>query len=263
MPKRCPQCEGPLKQIGTGTQKLQQELEFVFPEYEVARMDADTVSAVNTHEKILEHFKNDNVPILIGTQMVAKGLNLPNVTLVGVLDADLSLYTDSFRAAETTFNMLTQVVGRAGRGDAPGLAVIQTIQPDHQVIRLAAKQDYDGFYDLEIQLRKLQNVPPYGDILTITFTGQEETAVLRGAAKFRDSLLACLRGAEFAGMNCMVLGPAPCAVPKINYNYRYRLTLRASLNKNLRALIAHLLRQFSQDKLNRGVSAFADVNGFD
>ena len=263
VPKRCPQCEGPLKQIGTGTQKLQQELEFVFPEYEVARMDADTVSAVNTHEKILEHFKNDNVPILIGTQMVAKGLNLPNVTLVGVLDADLSLYTDSFRAAETTFNMLTQVVGRAGRGDAPGLAVIQTIQPDHQVIRLAAKQDYDGFYDLEIQLRKLQNVPPYGDILTITFTGQEETAVLRGAAKFRDSLLACLRGAEFAGMNCMVLGPAPCAVPKINYNYRYRLTLRASLNKNLRALIAHLLRQFSQDKLNRGVSAFADVNGFD
>ena len=263
VPQRCPQCGGPLKQIGTGTQKLQQELELIFPEYETARMDADTVSAVNTHEKILDHFQTDRVPILVGTQMVAKGLNLPNVTLVGVLDADLSLYTDSFRAAETTFNMLTQVVGRAGRGDAPGLAVIQTMQPDHQVIRLAAKQDYDGFYDLEIQLRKLQNLPPFGDILTVTFTGQEETAVLRGAAKFRDSLLTCLKQPEFRTQNCTVLGPAPCAVPKINYHFRYRLTLRTPLNKQLRTLIAHLLRQFSQDKLNRGVSAFADVNGFD
>jgi len=263
VPQRCPGCGGPLKQIGTGTQKLQQELELIFPEYETARMDADTVSAVNTHEKILDHFKNDHVPILVGTQMVAKGLNLPDVTLVGVLDADLSLYTDSFRAAETTFNMLTQVVGRAGRGDAPGLALIQTMQPDHQVIRLAAKQDYAGFYDLEIQLRKMQNVPPFGDILTVTFTGQEETAVLRGAAKFRDSLLACLKQPDFATTACTVLGPAPCAVPKINYNFRYRLTLRAPLNKQLRGLVAHLLRQFSQDKLNRGVSAFADVNGFD
>ena len=263
VPQRCPRCGGPLKSMGTGTQKLQQELELVFPEYETARMDADTVSAVNTHEKILDHFKNDRVPLLVGTQMVAKGLNLPDVTLVGVLDADLSLYTDSFRAAETTFNMLTQVVGRAGRGDAPGLAVIQTMQPDHQVIRLAAKQDYDSFYDLEIRLRKMQNVPPFGDLLTITFTGQEETAVLRGAAKFRDSLLNCLKDPAFTGTPCTVLGPAPCPVPKINYNFRYRLTVRGTLNKPLRALTAHLLRQFSQDKLNRGVSAFADVNGFD
>jgi len=262
VPSRCPRCEGPLKQIGTGTQKLQQELELIFPDYETARMDADTVSAVNTHEKILDHFQNDRVSILVGTQMVAKGLNLPNVTLVGVLDADLGLYTDSFRAAETTFNMLTQVVGRAGRGDAPGLAVIQTMQPDHQVIRLAAKQDYDGFYDLEIGLRKLQNVPPFGDILTVTFTGQEETAVLRGAAKFRDSLHAWLRQPEQAGAYTL-LGPAPCAVPKINYHFRYRLTLRGMLTKQLRFVIAALLQQFSQDKLNRGVSAFADVNGYD
>ena len=262
VPQRC-RCGGPLKQIGTGTQKVQQEMKFIFPDYEVARMDADTVSAVNTHEKILDRFQSEHVPVLIGTQMVAKGLNLPDVTLVGVLDADLSLYTDSFRAAETTFNMLTQVVGRAGRGDAPGLAVIQTMQPDHQVIRLAAKQDYEGFYDLEIRLRQMQQVPPFGDLLTVTFTGQEETAVLRGAAKFRDSLLSCLKQPGYAGEHCTVLGPAPCAVPKINYHFRYRLTLRATLTKPLRALVAHLLRQFSQDKLNRGVSAFADVNGFD
>ena len=263
VPERCPQCNGPLKPMGVGTQKVQQELNYVFPDLEIDRMDADTVSAVNTHEKILDHFKNEKVPILIGTQMVAKGLNLPDVTLVGVLDADLSLYNDSFRAAETTFNMLTQVVGRAGRGDAPGRAVIQTMNPEHQVIKLAAKQDYDGFYDLEIGLRRLQGVPPFGDLVTITFTGQEETAVLRGAAKFRDSLMACLKEPSYEGEHCTVLGPAPCPVPKINYNFRYRLTLRCVFSKQLRFLIASLLRQFSQDKLNRGVSAFADVNGFD
>ena len=263
VPERCPQCGGPLKQMGTGTQKLQQELEYIFPGMPVDRMDADTVSAVNTHEKILDHFKNEKIPVLIGTQMVAKGLNLPDVTLVGVVDADLSLYTDSFRAAETTFNMLTQVVGRAGRGDTPGRAVIQTLNPEHKVIGLAAKQDYDGFYELEIELRRIQGVPPFGDLVTITFTGQEETAVLRGAAKFRDSLNACLKDPGFEHEKCTVLGPAPCPVPKINYNFRHRLTLRCQLTRQLRFLIAHLLRQFSQDKLNRGVSAFADVNGYD
>ena len=263
VPERCPQCGGPLKTLGTGTQKVQEELAYLFPDLEADRMDADTVSAVNTHEKILDHFKNEKVPILIGTQMVAKGLNLPDVTLVGVLDADLSLYNDSFRAAETTFNMLTQVVGRAGRGDAPGRAVVQTVSPDHKVISLAAKQDYDGFYELEIGLRRIQRVPPFGDLATVTFTGLEETAVLRGAAKFRDSLNACLRQPGYEVERCTVLGPAPCPVPKINYNFRYRLSLRCCMTRNLRALIAHLLRQFSQDKLNRGVSAFADVNGFD
>ena len=261
--ERCPTCGGPLKPIGTGTQKAQQELNSLLPDMEIARMDADTVSAVNTHEKILDRFKNEKIPVLIGTQMVAKGLNLPDVTLVGVLDADLSLYTDSFRAAETTFNMLTQVVGRAGRGDTPGQAIIQTLAPEHQVIRLASRQDYDGFYDLEIKLRQMQQMPPFGDLVTITFLGQEETTVLRGAAKFRDSLIECLRGGDYAAEHCTVLGPAPCPVPKINYNFRYRLTLRCRQSKALRLLIAHLLRQFARDKLNRGVSAFADVNGFE
>ena len=262
-PERCPACGGPLKTIGTGTQKVQEELTFLFPEMETARMDADTVSAVNTHEKILEKFQSEKTPVLIGTQMVAKGLNLPDVTLVGVLDADLSLYTGGYRAGETTFNMLTQVVGRAGRGDTPGRAVIQTLVPEHQVIRLAADQDYDGFYELEIRLRQVQNAPPFGDAVTVTFTGQEETAVLRGAAKFRDSLIMCLRQAPYNEETCTVLGPAPCVVPKINYNFRYQLTLRCTLTKNLRLLLAHLLREFSKDKLNRGVSAFADVNGYD
>ncbi|MBQ9762201.1 MAG: primosomal protein N' [Oscillospiraceae bacterium] len=254
VPQRC-SCGGPLKKVGTGTQKAQQELNMLFPDMEIARMDADTVSAVNTHEKILDRFKKDKIPVLIGTQMVAKGLDMPDVTLVGVLDGDLSLYSDSFRAAETTFNMLTQVVGRAGRGETPGAALIQTMVPEHEVIMLAARQDYPGFYNLEIRLRQMQGLPPFGDILTVTFTGQDEGRLLRGAGKFRDSLTACLQGT--------VLGPAPCPVPKINYNYRYRLTLRCRLDKEKRALVAHLLRQFAKDGANRGVNAFVDVNGTD
>ena len=261
--QRCGHCGGPLKTIGTGTQKVQQELSQLYPDMESERMDADTVSATNTHEKILERFSKQRIPVLIGTQMVAKGLNLPDVTLVGVMDADLSLFNSSYRAAETTFNMLTQVVGRAGRGDTSGRAIIQTLMPEHQVIRLAAAQDYEGFYDLEVRLRQVQNDPPFGDLATITFIGEEETAVLRGAAKFRDSLIACLKEPTYKEEICTVLGPAPCAVPKINYNFRYRLTLRCRMSRSLRLLIAHLLRQFSQDKMNRKVSAFADVNGLE
>ena len=262
-PERCPSCGGPLKTIGTGTQKVQEELSSLFPDMETLRMDTDTVSAVNTHEKILEHFQKENIPILLGTQMVAKGLNLPNVTLVGVLDADLSLYTGGFRAGETTFNMLTQVVGRAGRGDAPGRAVIQTLLPEHQIIRLAAKQDYDGFYELEVRLRQAMSAPPFGDLAAVTFTGQEEGSVLRGAAVFRDSLNGCLRQETYRNEKCTLLGPAPCVVPKVNYHFRYQLTLRCRMTRNLRQLLAYLLRQFSKDKANRGVSAFIDVNGYD
>ena len=260
---RCPGCGGPLKTIGTGTQRVQTELNRLIPEMETIRMDADTVSAVNTHEKILDRFQREKIPVLIGTQMVAKGLNLPDVTLVGVLDADLSLYTGGYRAGETTFNMLTQVVGRAGRGNTPGRAIIQTLVPEHQVVKLAAQQDYDGFYDLEINLRRVQNMPPFGDFGLVTFTGQEETAVLRGAVKFRDSLNVLLKQPAYLQERCTVLGPAPCPVPKINYNFRYRLTLRCGMTRNLRLLLAHLLREFSKDNMNRGVSAFVDINGYE
>ena len=262
-PQRCPKCGGPMKTMGTGTQKVEQELLELFPDMAVDRMDADTVSAVNTHEKILEHFQKENVPVLLGTQMVAKGLNLPRVTLVGVLDADLSLYTGGYRAGETTFNLLTQVVGRAGRGERTGRAVIQTMVPGHQLIRLAAMQDYDGFYEMEIRLRQVQNAPPFGDQLMITFQGEDEAGVLRGAVKFRDSLIACLSQPQYSGQQGQVLGPAPCPVPKINYHYRYRLTVNCRMTRPLRQLIAWLLMEFGKDKQNRGISAFADANGFE
>ena len=263
MPQRCPHCNGTLKQIGTGTQKVQQELETLFPDMTVARMDADTVSASNTHQQILDRFQQEHLSVLLGTQMVAKGLNLPEVTLVGVLDGDMSLYSSSYRAAENTFNMLTQVVGRAGRGGEAGEALIQTIAPEHPVLQLAARQDYDGFYELEIRLRQTLQNPPFAALAGIVFTGQEETAVIRGAVKFRDSLLHCLRLPEYSQEYCTVLGPAPCPVPKINYNFRYRLTLKCRFSKSLRGLIAYILRQFAADGANRGISAFVDVNGYE
>ena len=261
-PDRC-ECGGPMKQLGTGTQKVEQQLNQVCPDMTVLRMDTDTVTALNTHEQILDRFKNEKVSVLLGTQMVAKGLNLTDVTLVGVLDADMSLYTDSYRAAETTFDMLTQVVGRSGRGVSAGRAMIQTMAPKNQVIQLAAQQDYDGFYQLEIGMRKLQQLPPFGDLTQIVFIGQDEAALLRGAMKFRDSLLSCCDEPAYRENNCTVLGPAPCAVPKINYNFRYRLTLRCAMNNAMRQLLAHLLRQFAKDSANRGVSAFVDVNGME
>lgn len=257
VPERCPTCGGPLKSVGLGTQRAQEILNQTFPEMEVLRMDADTISAVNTHEKLLSRFREEKIPVLIGTQMVAKGLDLPDVTLVGVLDADLSLYMDSYRAAETTFDMLTQVVGRAGRGESEGRALIQTMVPEHKIIGLAAKQDYDAFYELEIELRRVTNAPPFVDVATFTFVGENEAAVLRGAAIFRDSLRRCV------SEEAVLLGPAPCPVMKINYNFRYRLTLRCKLDRQLRQLIGHLLRQFQKDKANRGVSAFVDVNGYE
>lgn len=261
-PKKCPHCGGILKPVGVGTQRVQQELEERFPGIRVARMDADTVSAVNTHEEILERFQKEKMNVLLGTQMVTKGLNLPDVTLVGVLDADLSLYVSSYRAAETTFNMLTQVVGRAGRGSRPGKALIQTMTPAHQVITLASQQDYDSFYALEAGLRQVKGCPPFRDIYTITFSGLDEGQVLRAAARLRDSLDCALRQQpELRG--AQVLGPAPAMVAKINYNYRYCLTLRGQGGKPLRRLLSYFLVQIARDRANRGVTAFVNVNGYD
>ena len=263
VPRKCPHCGGILKPVGTGTQKVEQELSVLFPDASVARMDADTVNAVNTHDKILERFQREKIPILLGTQMVAKGLNLPDVALVGVIDGDIGLYSGSYRAAETTFNMLTQVVGRAGRGSTSGRAVIQTMTPAHKVITLAAEQDYDGFYEMEIELRQRLQHPPFGDLAFITVTGKNERQVIRGAAKLRDSIEGALRDPAYSEEKCIALGPAACAVPKINYSFRYRLTLKCKLTPQLRQLVAHMLRQFSLDKENRGVTAFMDVNGYE
>ena len=257
-PEVCPDCGTQLRHIGFGTQRVEEELRELFPDTPILRMDADTVGA--GHEALLREFDEREIPILIGTQMVAKGLDFENVTLVGVLAADLSLYVDHYRASERTFSLLTQVVGRAGRGSFAGRAILQTMVPNHELIRLAAQQDYDRFYDLEIRLRQVQHVPPFADQVLIGFQGLQEPQVLMGAAKFRDSLLQLQRSGDFGPME--LLGPAPSPVPKINYQFRYRLTLRCRMEKNIRAALRYLLCAFGKDSKMRGVSAFIDVNGF-
>ena len=261
--QRCPKCGGALRPVGAGTQKVEEELQYEFPDTKLLRMDADTVSAANSHEAILDRFRRGQARILLGTQMVAKGLDFPSVTLAAVLDADMSLYVNHYRAAETTFSLITQLVGRSGRGQAPGTALIQTMCPEHPVLTLAAAQDYDGFYEMEIALREMQGVPPFRDLFTVTFTGLFEEQVRAAAKRFRDALEMNLRQSPYAGLERDVLGPAPAAVLRVNCTYRYRLTLRCKNSKQLRALLAFLLSAFAKDTQNRGVSAFVDVNPYD
>ena len=222
-------------------------------------MDTDTVSQSYSHEKILSKFRDENVPILVGTQMVTKGLDFENVTLVGVILADQLLYVNDFRAYERTFSLITQVIGRSGRGDIPGRAVIQTFTPENEIIRLASKQDYMSFYEGEIQLRKALGSPPVTDMFVITVTGINEQSVVRGCIKLCNSLEKYLSDLE----NIKVLGPAPAVIAKINNRFRYRITISAENSKRIRDTIAHLIREFSKDKMNRGLSVFADINPFE
>ena len=258
---RCPECGGTMKHMGFGTQKVEEELHQLFPDVEILRMDADTVGG--GHEKLLREFEEKKVPILLGTQMVAKGLDFENVTLVGVLTADLSLYVDHYRASERTFSLLTQVVGRAGRGEKAGRAVIQTYTPENDVILAAADQDYDRFYDAEIRLRKLRLDPPFADQFVITVTGPDEGAVLRASAMVRDGLAETARKKEYAPFGWEVLGPAPAPVVKVNNRYRYRITVIGKNDKTLRDVIADFLRQFAARSDNRGMNMYADCNLMD
>ncbi|MBD5133039.1 MAG: primosomal protein N' [Clostridiales bacterium] len=263
LPDRCPSCGGLLDFVGAGTQKVEEELNLLFPGTKVLRMDADTVSAVHSHESILEKFRKERVPILLGTQMVAKGLDFENVTLVGAVSADQLLYTGDIHAPERAFSLLTQVVGRAGRGEKAGRAVIQTFTPDNDVIQFAARQDYDSFYEQEIGIRRLRGLPPLCDLFVLCASGLEETAVLRALLRLRDALSAALRQEPYAGTPHRLLGPAPAAVAKVNDRYRYRLILNTQNTKAMRLLTAHLLRQAQADKQNRGVALFADLNPLD
>lgn len=259
----CPVCGGTMKGLGIGTQQVQQELSEAFPRTAVIRMDADTISAKNTHEDILSRFEKDNIPILVGTQMVTKGLNFENVTLVGVVDADMSLYVNNYRAAETTFSMLTQVIGRSGRGAQSGRAIIQTMTPEHTVLTLAAKQDYDQFYNLEISLRQMQHCPPFGDLFTITFVGLLESDTMFASYHFRDCLQAYLQTPKGRTLNAQLLGPSPAPVVKVNNSYRYRLMMKCTNSRDIRLLLSYQLKEFAKDKRNRGVTAFADINSYE
>ncbi len=257
----CPECGGWMKHVGAGTQKVEEELRELFPEAGILRMDADTTAG--GHEEILQTFERERVPILLGTQIVAKGLDFENVTLVGVLSADISLYVDNYRAAERTFSLLTQVVGRAGRGGKTGRAVIQTYTPGNDVIRCAARQDYDAFYESEIRMRRLRRYPPFADLFTVTVSGTEEGRVLRAAVSVRETLRQLCRRPELAAGEPEVLGPAPAPVVKVNNRFRYRCTLVGKNDKATREMLAWLQKDFAKDSANRGMNLFVDHNAAD
>lgn len=257
--EHCPECGGTLKYVGTGTQKLEEELHELFPDTPVLRMDTDTVAPAGGHDVLLERFQTERIPIMVGTQMVTKGLNFENVTLVGVISADQSLYAGDYRATERTFSLITQVVGRSGRFEKPGRAVIQTFTPENETIRQAARQDYESFYRAEIELRRLQALPPFTELLCITMSGREESLVLGCAAKARDELLDATRSES----GVRVLGPAPLSVLRVNNNYRYRVTFCAPPGRGLRRFVADIVARYSSDKQFRGVSVYADTNPSD
>lgn len=257
--EHCPECGGTLKYVGTGTQKLEEELHELFPDTPVLRMDTDTVAPAGGHDVLLERFQTERIPIMVGTQMVTKGLNFENVTLVGVISADQSLYAGDYRATERTFSLITQVVGRSGRFEKPGRAVIQTFTPENETIRQAARQDYESFYRAEIELRRLQALPPFTELLCITMSGREESLVLGCAAKARDELLDATRSES----GVRVLGPAPLSVLRVNNNYRYRVTLCAPPGRGLRRFVADIVARYSSDKQFRGVSVYAETNPSD
>lgn len=255
----CPKCGSThLKYSGTGTQKLEETLSELLPGVRLLRMDTDTTMAKYSHEKILNRFEKEGCDILIGTQMVAKGLDYPNVTLVGVLSVDQMLYMNDFRATERTFSLLTQVIGRAGRGGLRGRAVIQTQTPEHRVLCLAARQDYDAFFREEIGLRKLLLYPPYCSLCEICFSGPTQQAAEGGAQAFYRLLAQAASGKK--DMPLRILGPAPAGVMKAGGRYRYRILLKCRDAKPFREMMAQLLRDYGRLKCAKTAAAYIDMN---
>ena len=244
-------------------QKLEEMTKQLFPQARVLRMDADTTAKKGGHEEILSAFEAGEADILIGTQMIVKGHDFKNVTLVGILAADLSLYVDHYRAAERTFSLLTQVVGRAGRGEKEGRAVIQTYTPRNDVILAAAEQDYDRFYDDEIRLRRLRRDPPFADHFTLTVTGPEEEPVRRACAQLCAALRQALSQEPYRAMEPEVLGPAPAPVVKLNNRYRYRITVVGQNEKPLRQLLAAYMKAFARRPEHRNMAVHTDCNLMD
>ena len=248
----CPECGSPhLTRMGYGTQRLEQELSSLLPDAKIMRMDADTTASKTAYHDLLGSFRNREADILMGTQMVTKGHDFPDVTLVGVLLADASLYLDDYRAAERTFSMLTQVIGRAGRGDRPGLAVIQTMNPDHEIIRGACRQEYEAFYEQEIKLRRLLVFPPFCDITLLTLTSPDEKELQKASLRLSEELTALTSG-EYSDVPVVSFGPFEAPVYRVENIYRMRMVIKCRLNKRSRQMFAELLSKFSSARKNAG-----------
>ena len=257
VPDVCEKCGSEhLGRQGFGTQLVAEELHEAYPDARILRMDADAVGSRFSHDAILSSFRNHEADILIGTQMVTKGHNFPDVTLVGVINADSALFLDDFRATEKTFDLLTQVIGRAGRADKPGRAVIQTYAPENDTIAFAAKQDYPGFYHSAIALRKQLLFPPFSDFVLFGITGEDEPAVLELSLQVDQTLRGLLAG-EFSDLSCYVFGPFEAPVYKVNHVYRMRVIVKCRVDKRMRELISRLLSEYKKTgKASLGV----DIN---
>ena len=248
-PETCPSCSSPhLVRMGFGTQRLERDIAALLPHAKLLRMDADTTGEKQAYDKMLGQFRRHEADILLGTQMVTKGHDFPDVSLVGVLLADASLYLDDYRANERTFAMLTQVVGRAGRRDKAGSAVIQTNNPDNDVIRLACEQNYEKFFENEIRLRRLLVFPPFCDIALLTLTSSDEKELLMGSAKLAKSLSELLSG-KYSDVPTVVFGPMEAPVYRVDSKYRMRMVIKCKLNKRSRALFAELLTKHTDPHL--------------
>ena len=257
-PARCPACGGKLQYRGFGTQKAEEELAKLFPEARILRMDQDTTAAKDAHEKLLAKFARHEYDIMVGTQMVAKGLDFEDVTLVGVLGIDLLLFAQGFRAYETVFSLVTQVVGRSGRAKDPGFAIIQTTDPDNPVLNLAAAQDYDAFFEQEIAYRKLGLYPPFCGLCVVGFAGPKESEVARASARF--AALLGRQAAKQPDLPLRVLGPTPGSIEKINDSYRYKLTVKCRNDRRFRDLIRETLTLYEQEKLPGKATVVVDLH---
>ena len=256
----CPEChEEKVHYAGVGTQRAEKELQEVFPNARVLRLDTDSTMVRGAYEKQLELFSKGEYEIIIGTQMVAKGLDFQNVTLVGVLSADQALYSDDFRSYERAFDLLTQVVGRSGRGAYKGRAIIQTYTPENPIIQLAAKQDYETFFDAELSIRKAMLYPPFADICVVGFVGMKEKDVARASRQFL-SMLSLLAQQRYSDQPMRVLNPAPALVAKVSNKYRYRIIIKCRNNLKFREMVSQLLIEFSGNREYSGVTVFADIN---
>ena len=257
-PARCPACGGKLQYRGFGTQKAEEELAKLFPEARILRMDQDTTAAKDAHEKLLAKFARHEYAIMVGTQMVAKGLDFEDVTLVGVLGIDSLLFAQGFRAYETVFSLVTQVVGRSGRAKDPGFAIIQTTDPDNPVLNLAAAQDYDAFFEQEIAYRKLGLYPPFCGLCVVGFAGPKESEVARASARF--AALLGRQAAKQPDLPLRVLGPTPGSIEKINDSYRYKLTVKCRNDRRFRNLIRETLTLYEQEKLPGKATVVVDLH---
>ncbi|MBE6929314.1 MAG: primosomal protein N' [Ruminococcaceae bacterium] len=260
VPKVCPQCgRDALTQRGAGTQEIERELTEKLPDVRIIRMDSDTTAGKNTHSELLTRFGAGEADVLVGTQMVTKGLNFPNVTLVGVVDADMSLHGWEYTCGEDTFNLITQVVGRAGRSEKPGRAVIQTAAPMNSVITAAAAQDYRRFYEEEIELRRVLRQPPYARLVQFMVSGVIDEEAYDASRRFRDAAVIML---SQTNLKAELAGPAAAPILRLNNRYRYTLTMRLDAAENEQhqnAMIVQLLRDFYDDRRNQKIHIDIDV----